>query len=176
MPTLNGTLVDAGGAALASTSISFTRLAGAGVSGAAALSVDTATATTDEAGDFTRVLTGGTWQMRWYTNEGLSSTLHLGMPSTGGPYELEDIAIDPSDPIPSSTAVWYSTVEQLLAAVSTTWVQARTFNTVAGDGVRAGWDRVLKSSSEAASIAANGDSILETDDGLAYAVRSWISL
>jgi len=64
-------------------------------------------------------------------------------------------------------------VAELLSLPSDSWFRARIFNTY-DSPVLTYWDKVLKSSPSAASITANGDSILETDDGLAYAVRTAI--
>jgi hypothetical protein len=155
--------------------VSFTRLGGAGVQGASALSVDTVTATSNGSGQITKVLTGGTWQMRWYTDEGLASTLTLGVPSSGGPYDIDDLAVDPATTIPVSGVVWFTTLAGLLAAGAATWQTARTLNSFGSDGIRAGWDRVLLTDGAAAGLADNDDSVLLTDDGLAYAVRTFIA-
>lgn len=175
MPTITGTILDGGGAALASHSISFTRLDGAGWSGSSVLSVDTVTTTTNGSGVFSRALTGGTWQMRWYTNEGLASDLTLGIPATGGPYDLEDVVVDPQVAHATAGIVWFADLDALLDASANTWRQARTLNVFPGDGIISGWDRVLKTDAAAASLDDNGDSIRETTDGLAYAVRTLLA-
>ena len=175
MPIVTGIILDGGGEAIASAKLSFTRVGSPGIDGANLQSTDTVGDTTGEDGTFSRALTGGTWRMRWYTDSGLSSELILGVPNSGGPYAVEEVAVDPQAAPTSSGVTWFSTISEMLSVPAQSWKQARTLNSVDSDSVISGWDRLLKTDPEAASMDANRDSILETDDGLAFAVRSFVA-
>lgn len=172
MPTLSGTLKNASGAGLA-TSISFLRIGAPGISVATAFSRDIVTATSASDGTFTATLTGGTWRMRWYT--ALANELTLAMPSVGGPYEFDDVVVDPGDPFPDTHVRWFQDIAEMLATDATEWMQGRTLNAFGTDKIRAGWDRVLLTDAAAAGLTVNTDDVLLTEDGLAYCVRTWLS-
>ncbi len=70
---------------------------------------------------------------------------------------------------------WYANIAALLAESSGDWTQAGTINSYGSDGIISGWQLILKTDPAASSLSDNGDSVLETDDGDAYAVRTWIS-
>lgn len=172
MPTITGTLNDASGNAL-ETNLVFIRLGQAGRVADTAVSRGVAQATSNINGDFSVALGGGTWRMEWYV-DGLRSEILLGIPSSGGPFSIDDVAVDPAMTTgETATAVlaWFSTVAQMLAADSSTWTIGRSLNTSGTDGVRSAWARLLKTSPQASGVSANGDSVLETSDGLAFAMR-----
>lgn len=84
-----------------------------------------------------------------------SANGHVGWGST----DALPIPVEPTD------------ITEMLGLPSGSWFRARVFNTY-GAPVLSYWDKVLKSSAGGALLVANGDSILETDDGLAFAVRT----
>lgn len=173
MPVLTGTIRNGAGAGFAAE-LTFARIGEVGLSGGDAYGADTLSATAASNGTFTITLSGGTWRMRWY-RASRASELVLGMPSTGGPYDLEDVAIDAADPYPDTSVQWFNDIQDMLTADSTAWSQGRTLNSYGTDGIRSGWDRVLLSDPAAASLTANSDSILATQDGFALCVRTFIS-
>ena len=75
----------------------------------------------------------------------------------------------------NNSLVWFSTISAMLAAPASSWTFARTLNSYGTDGIRSGWDRILKTNPAATGLVANSDSILETTDGLAFAIRSFIA-
>lgn len=176
MATLTGNLLNGNGTGLVGTAVTFTRIGKPGASGASVLSTDTVSATTTTGGALSVTLTAGTWQMRWYTDEGLASDLILGIPAGSSSYTVGDVAVDTDEPPVQATTVWYDDISGMLAADARTWITGRTLNSYGTDGVRTGWDCVLKTTPAAAGMADNGDSILETDDELGFAVRTWVAL
>lgn len=78
---------------------------------------------------------------------------------------------------PGSTAsvTWFSTIADMLAAPGSSWTIGRTLNSYGTDGIRSSWDRLLKTHTAATGMSVNGDSILESNDGTAFVLRSGIS-
>lgn len=74
-----------------------------------------------------------------------------------------------------SSITWFPNIAAMLAAPASSWTSARTLNSYGTDGIRSGWDRLLKSNPAATGLVAGTDSILETTDGLAFAIRSFIA-
>lgn len=72
----------------------------------------------------------------------------------------------------SSGAVkWFTSISAMLAAPSSSWSAAKTLHSYGTDGVRSAWSRLLKSDPVASGVVAREDDILETTDGLAFAIR-----
>ncbi len=172
MPTVTGQIHDASDNPLA-VAIVATRVGQAGRISDTVVSRGVVQDDSDINGDFSLTIGGGTWRLEWYA-DGLRSEVLLGVPSGGGPYSIDDVAIDPAMTAgETATAIlaWFSNVTQMLAADSSSWTIGRTLNTTGSDGVRSAWVKLAKTNPEAAGIAANGDSVLETTDGLAFSLR-----
>lgn len=69
--------------------------------------------------------------------------------------------------------LWVYNIPAMLLVSSPTWTFMGTMNSYGSDGIESGWVRLLKSDPVAATLVSNGDSILETDDGLSFAIRTW---
>lgn len=173
MPILTGTIKDGSEAALAAV-LNFVRIGVPGIDTATAYSRDIVSATCNASGVFSATLAGGTWRMRWYESN-LSNDLVLAMPSSGGPYNFDDVVVDPGDPFPDNHIRWFNDIQDMLTADSTEWIQGRTLNSYGSDRVRAGWDRILLTDDAATGLVDNGDDVLATQDGFALCVRTWIS-
>lgn len=174
MPTITGKVLDGAGAGIVSLALEFGTVDGPRSLGATGVrSRGRVTAVTTTGGAFSVSLSGGPWRMRWYRTD-LVNEIQLAVPTSGGPYALDDV-IDDTEVLASSTFQWFDDIAALLDADSAAWTQAGTTNSYGTDGIISGWTRILKSDAAASGLSDNGDSVLETDDGLAYAVRSWIA-
>lgn len=96
-----------------------------------------------------------------------SRTVTVGRPGLQGP-------MGPTGPM-GGTARWFRDIPQMLAEPSANWSSGRTSNNYGFDGIISGWDRVMKSSDEAIGMTPSGLSVIQTDDLLAYAVRTGFS-
>lgn len=175
MPQLTGTLLDGGGNGL-STLITFDTIGDPlSVSGGAVRPKARVTATSSTSGTFTATLAGGAWRMRWQSGA-LISEVVLTMPPSGGPYTLANLMFYQAAPVSTpQQAVWFADIAEMLATPTTEWREGRTRNSYGTDGVVSGWNLLLKTDAAAAGLSDNGDSILETDDTLGFALRTWIA-
>jgi hypothetical protein len=174
MPTVTGTLKRGNGTALETTLI-FWRPA-SGISGTAVISADRVSATTNASGVFSSTLESGAWVVTWPKGVGGNpiTRLNIAVPVEAGTYNLVDL-IDQDTSAEAAGVRWFGTIAAMLASPAAEWAEGRTLNSYGTDGIRSGWDRLMKTATAAEDLADNGDDILETDDGLAFCVRAWIA-
>lgn len=128
---------------------------------------------TDNAGAFSVVIPGGEWIVTW-PNGSQISRLDVTVPDGAGTYPITSLL--PATPtFPDPAMKWFTNIQDMVSADSRYWTDGRTRNSYGNDGIISGWDLILKSSSQAAGLVANGDSVLETQDGLAFCVRKFIA-
>jgi hypothetical protein len=174
MPTITGYILDGAGTGITSLALEFGTIGQASNLGASGVrSRGRVTAATTTGGAFSVVLAGGSWRMRWYRTN-LINEIILSVPASGGPYTLSEV-IDDEVVSPGSAFTWWTSIAALLAEDAADWTNAGTTNSYGSDGIISGWARILKTDPASTGLSDNGDSVLETDDGLAYAVRTWIS-
>lgn len=123
----------------------------------------------NDSGVFTTPIRAGRWVARWRVGSQVNA-VRITIPSNSGTYTFQT-ATD-SEPIPDMIVQFFTDIAELLAADSNTWLIGVTLNSYGTDGIRSDWKRLLKINPEAGAVSDNGDSILETDDALAYAVKT----
>lgn len=173
MATIADTILTSRQAAHAWQPIAFTRTSAATPVVAGVYSGSREMVTTDAAGDFSIVLSTGTYDVNWRV-QGHWNRLQITVPTGDGTYSFEDLADDGGTVYPDLQVQWFTTVDDMLAEDAATWTNGRVRDTY-GSGTISGWEFVPKESTPAVGLADNGDSIRETTDGLGYAVRAWIA-
>lgn len=145
---------------------------------------------TSTAGSFSIAVDPGNYRIEWKAGQVLNVG-YFAMPDDEDTHDLQDLitsspaaALDPDveDALAAATAAavlgrpkFYDTIEDLLAAAGTVWIQAVTLNSYASDGIVSTWTRILASDPAATGLADNGDTVRETDDGLAFAIRTSVA-
>ena len=100
---------------------------------------------------------------------------YWGTEGYGVPFGLEEYGrmADLMRGMQGQAIVSVNDIPEMLADPHTTWEVGRTLNMYGTDGLVSGWDLVLKVTDEGQLLTANGDTVLETDDGLAYVVQNF---
>lgn len=171
MPTVTGTLLDGAGSGLNAVAITFDTVGDPlALTAAQVRSRTRVSATTESDGDFTVSLAGGAWRARWFVGALLSEVI-ITVPVAGGPYSFGNLMFYRA-PETAQADTWFDTVDAMVQTASSGWTRGMVRDTY-GTGRITGWMLILKSSPEATGITAGDDSVLETSDGLGFAVRTW---
>lgn len=173
MATISDTILTTRKAPHAYQPITFTRTSAAVAVSTGVLSGSREVVTTDSAGAFSLVLATGTYDVNWRV-QGFWNRLSITVPTGDGSYSFEDLADDGGTVYPELKVTWFSTVEAMLAEPADEWSNGRVRDTYS-TGKISGWELVPKDSTPATGLSDNEDSIRETEDGLAYAVRAWVA-
>lgn len=175
MPILTGKLVRGTGSALVTT-IRFWRPVPGDDGAGGVVSQDVFLVTTAEDGTFTTSITPGAWILTWPKGVGGHpvTRVNIGILASDTTVTLVD-ALERETQDVGIPTTRFTDIAAMLAADSASWTEARTMNSFGTDRIRSGWICLLKTDPSAAGFADNGDSVLETDDGLAYALREWVS-
>lgn len=171
MATISDTILTARKAPHAYQPITFTRTSAAVAGSTGVLSGSREVVTTDSAGAFSLVLATGTYDVNWRI-QGFWNRLQITVPTGDGTFSFEDLADDGGTVYPDLKVQWFNTVDTMLVESSDNWTNGRVRDTY-GTGTISGWELIPKGSTPATGLAENGDSIRETVDGLAFAVRAW---
>lgn len=172
MPTVTGTIIQAD-----TTALALAEVAVAPARHPAWLSDDRMVSSR-----VVRTLTGsdGTYSITlapgWYrVTFDARDAFDISVPDVAGPLVMADLVVTGGIPTLSATLRWFSDIQDMVTADARTWIEGRTRNSYGSDGVISGWDRILLTDPIAAGIAANSDSRLLTQDGLALCVRKFIA-
>jgi len=171
MATIADTILTSRQAPHAYQPIVFTRTSGASAVSSGVYSGSKETVTTGSDGAFSITLATGTYDVNWRV-QGQWNRLQITVPVGDGTFAFDDLADDGGTVYPDLKVQWFSTVDDMLVEPSDIWTNGRVRNTY-GTNAISGWELVPKGSDPAEGLADNGDSIRETTDGLAFAIRVW---
>lgn len=126
---------------------------------------------------------------QWYYDEGqlpgeVSPNLTIGpITESGHRYQvvatnlygqaISQIALVMLDGFGPVRTRWFNDIPEMQADPHTTWEVGRTLNMYGLDGLVSGWDLVMKDTEAGALLVWNGDTVLETDDHLAWLVQNF---
>lgn len=129
--------------------------------------------TTNGVGDYSTNLRPGVYKVRIPSCPEVSITVpSSGTHTIGSIITAGSFVMPGSGATSSVTVTWFNDIPQMLEAAASNWTTGLTLNSYGADGIITSWTVLLKSDTAATGVVANGDSILESTDGLAFIIKS----